>query len=238
MNYKFVPFISLDQARAELVEMGNITGAEVNNYMMRLAIGHLAAGQTFPLLSQLEKYLVKKYAVMIRDYIGDCMTTGENCVYILRDKINMKRAVEAKYQGQKKFIGDCHRHGFCDHNVYGIQNINYKCSLCIQEKVDGDREPVEIIYNLDRNIMIRDFIVRNRMSLDQFSSGSKVMMPPLRRYLDCKETITGLHWMQMKSYIRGCLSSGDYTISKGLEFRTVFRHIIREMESKQNEKPR
>lgn len=231
-KYKFIPWISADQARYELILMGNETGAEVNNYSLRLAIGHLSAGKEFPLLDQLELYLIKKYADLMEKYLGDCKTSGQNCVYVLRDKMNMAKAVEAKYSGIKKFTGDCLRHGFCDHNVYGSQNINYKCALCLGEKLDGDRDPIPVIYHLDRNLLVRDFIRRNNLSIEEFSNDSRVQMRPMQRYLDLKETMSSSHWILIKAQIRTLLLTTDCTCSKGLEFQTIFKQIIKRMEQR------
>lgn len=229
-KYLYVSYLSPDQARAELIMMGNDTGAEVNNYVLREAIGHLKAGLSFPLLDQLENFIVAKYRKQVRLYLGDCNTKGENCVYVMRDRLNMGRAMEAKYQGEKKFLGDCMRHGCCDFNVYGSQNINYKCVLCLQERADNEIEPVPIIYNLDRNILINDFIQRNDISVFDFSIHTNVQLKPLQRYLDNKETISALHWMLIKNHISRCLLKGGYTISKGLTFATVFKTVIARME--------
>lgn len=229
-NYLYVSYLSPDQARAELINLGNTTGAEVNNYVLREAIGHLKAKLQFPLLDQLEWFVVGKYRKQIKYYLGDCETSGENCIYVIRDRMNMSRAMDAKYAGEKKYLGDCMRHGFCDFNVYGSQNINYKCCLCLYDKIDNDIEPVQLVYNLDRNILIADFIKRNKITVSDFSIGCGVQLRPLQRYLDNKETITALHWMQIKNHIARCLLTGQYTISRGLTFATVFKTVIARME--------
>lgn len=229
-KYLYVAYLSPDQARAEIIMLGNSTGAEVNNYVLREAIGHLRAGLEFPLLDQLEWFIVQKYRKQIKHYLGDCNTTGENCVYVLRDKLNMGLALDAKYKGDKKFLGDCMRHGCCDFNVYGSQNINYKCVLCLQERTDNDIAPVPVIYNLDRNILIADFIKRNRIDLFDFSIDTGIQVKSLQRYLNNEETVTGLHWMLIKNQISRCLLTGRYTISRGLTFATVFKTVIARME--------
>lgn len=234
-KYKFIPWISLDQARAEIIAMGNETGAQVNNYSMRLAIGHLKAGQGFPLLDQLEVYVINKYGSLIEKYLGDCKTSGSNCVYVLRDKVNMGKALEAKYSGVKKFIGDCIRHGFCEHNVYGSQDITYKCCICLEEKLEGEREPVPVVYRIDRNILLRDFIERNSISIDEFSNDCRVQVKPLQRYLDLKETLTASHWILIKCQIRKLLLKGGYECSQGLEFQTIFKQVIKRMEKNKND---
>lgn len=234
-KYNFIPWISLDQARAEIVAMGNETGAEVNNYSLRLAVGYLNAGQEFPLLDQLEQYIIRKYSALMQTYLGDCKTSGQNCAYVLRDKMNMAKAVEAKYSGVKKFTGDCMRHGFCDHHVYGSQNINYKCGLCLEEKLDSDREPIPVIYHLDRNLLIRDFIRRNSICIDDFSNDCRVQVKPLQRYLDLKETLTASHWILIKCQIRKLLLKGGYECSQGLEFQTIFKQVIKRMEKNKND---
>lgn len=229
-KYRFTPYMSLDQARFELVEMGNNTGAEINNYVIRQTIGHLKAGAEFPVLDQLERYLLHKYGVLIKHYLGDSVTSSKNCVAVIRDKVNMAKAVDCKYQGEKQFIGDCVRHGFVDHNVFGSQNISYKCSLCIHEKMYEGIEPPDIIYHLDRNILVADFINRNKLDIEEFSNECKVTTGPLKRYLEFQESMTAQHWYHIKNCIKRYMKRKDYAISPGLEFRTIFEKIIERME--------
>lgn len=229
-KYDFVSYLSPDQARLEIIQLGNDTGAEVNNYALRMAIGHLKNDMEFPLLSQLEKYLSGKYRKQAERYLGDSIACGKYTVFVIRDRLNMGRALEANFSGEKKFTGDCMRHGTCSFNVYGSQSINYKCCLCIQEKMDNNIQPVPIIYNLDRNVLLADFLLRNDLDKKTFSHKSGVMLGPLERYLNCEETITASHWRQIKSQIRRYLKTGKFSISKGLEFNTIFVELFKKLE--------
>ena len=235
-KYSYVSYLSADQAKAEIICLGNDTGAEVNNYAIRQAIAALRAGQGFPLLDSLDQYVARKYSKQVRRYLGDVKSNGELDVAILRDKMNLGLALEAKYSGRKDFIGDCLLHGCCEHTVFGSKVINYKCRFCVFSKMERTDEYIDVVYDLDRNLLLADFIQRNLMDVERFSMDCRVMPKPMDRYLSLKETITLEHWLLIKHHIRKCLRTGNYAISKGLEFTTIFGHIIEQLEKNRAER--
>lgn len=235
--YDFIHHLTTDQLRVEIVEYANKTGAEINNFSIRTAIDHFKNGRQFPLLDAVELFVGLKYRLRSVKYLGDCIVSGEDIVLVLRDKMNMQNALDSHHEGIKKFWGECPIHGFCEHNIYGsTKYITYKCGICVHEKLDSEKELPFILYNRDRNILLDDFLKRNKkqISIDAFSLATGVRVKVLNRYLERREVITHSHWLSIKTYIKKCLITGRYEISKGLEFDTVFRHIIQEMEGLKN----
>lgn len=153
--YKYLSLMSNNEIRALLINYGNNTGAEINNYVIRQLIKLKESGEDHPVLNKMNEHIrissVDAVTSDVRQYIKDFNRTisEESLIKIIRENKNSIYLNESIEAGHKSFSGLCVHHG---NTLFSIRRGKYFCYECLDEKQNN------ILYNPTRNLILKSFV--------------------------------------------------------------------------------
>ena len=204
MEYKFLALMSQHEIKTLLIDYGNKTGIEMNNYLVRQLFIYLAEGREHKILMVLDKLLQDNALNHVVGHVSKFVDINANefdeadLIHIVRENKNsiyMNEAIESNF---KSFAGICVNHGRA---VFSIRKNNdrnfYLCSNCLEEKAN------KIIYNPIRNYILRKFITSHGINISSVAKELKISESYIYKCFKLNSSIAEKNWLPIAELIQG-----------------------------------
>lgn len=203
MEYKFLGLMSQREIKVMLIDYGNSTGIEMNNYLVRQLFVWLTENKEHQILIALNNSIrinamsnILGYMRQFVDMTDECLTENE-LVHIVRENKNKIYMAEALQNNDKSFDGICPSHG---RSIFAIRangkGVFYSCAGCAESR-EGST-----IYNPVRNYILQKFISFHGIKANTVAKELNMSDHSIYKYQSFKSSIMTERWERISALLR------------------------------------
>lgn len=199
MIYKFLKLMNNSEFKTMLVNYGNNTGAEINNYVIRQLISIRDIDACHPILEQMNEHIRINSISLIRNEIkgmlnrDDFLISEDMLVDIIRENKNNIFFDKSKELNHTQFLGICKNHG---HIAFRRTSKHYFCFQCHDECSN------KIIYKPLRNLILKLFIDLNDLSYFMVADDLNISHHTMYGNYNFKSSVTDDNWFKIEKLIK------------------------------------
>lgn len=199
MSYKFLKLMNNGEFKTMLVNYGNNTGAEINNYVIRQLMEIRDIDACHPILTQMNEHIRINSISVIRREISemlcrdDFLISEDLLIEIIRENKNDIFFKKSQDLGHTQFLGICKHHG---HIAFRRTSKHYFCFQCHDESSN------KILYKPMRNLILKLFVDLNDLNYIMVADDLKIPQHTMYGNYNFRSSVTDDNWQKIEYLIR------------------------------------